>query len=233
MRITSIADTHNQHNKLVIEETDCLIHAGDFTLDGNVEEVIYFLEWFKDQPAKHKIFIAGNHEATLDEDHPMFNLSLKTVVSNLARQYGIFYLENTGILIEGIHIYGTPWTPAFHHFGFGGERDIYVEGDKYRGTRLLSSVYNQIPTNTNILICHGPPKDIQDVSRKGISCGSDEMIRTVHNLPNLKVFVNGHIHHSAGTKVVQNVLYINAAVLDDSYTLKFPPIVIDYKNDSI
>lgn len=233
MKITCISDTHNQHTSLNIGETDFLIHAGDFSYSGEEKEVTNFLDWFKDQPAKYKILVPGNHEVTLDEDHPYYSQKIKSSLVNFCTQHNIYYLENTGIFLEGLNIYGTPWTPAYHHYGFGGERDQWLEGDKYRGTKILSSIYKQIPENTNILICHGPPKDIQDISIKGISCGSDEMLRRISSLPNLNCYINGHIHHSAGMKIIKDVLFVNASVLDDMYLLnperRFLPKVIGYK----
>ena len=66
MRIICISDTHNQHEKLAIPEGDVLIHAGDWTGTGTLKQVISFIRWFANQPHKHKILIAGNHEITLD-----------------------------------------------------------------------------------------------------------------------------------------------------------------------
>jgi len=46
MKITIISDTHNKHNgldQLLTEESDVIIHCGDFTSMGYIEEVKKFL----------------------------------------------------------------------------------------------------------------------------------------------------------------------------------------------
>ena len=62
MTIICISDTHNKHEDLHIPEGDILIHAGDITESGTKRELKSFFEWFKNQPHKHKICIAGNHD---------------------------------------------------------------------------------------------------------------------------------------------------------------------------
>lgn len=65
MNILAISDTHNKHYQLKIPSCDLLIHAGDFTGNGDIFEIKDFLSWWHTQPARHKVFIAGNHELTL------------------------------------------------------------------------------------------------------------------------------------------------------------------------
>ena len=51
-----------------IPEGDILIHAGDFTRCGNLQEVREFNTWLGTLPHKHKIVIAGNHELSFDQE---------------------------------------------------------------------------------------------------------------------------------------------------------------------
>ena len=44
-----------------------MIHAGDFTRCGHLQEVKEFNNWLGKLPHKHKIVIAGNHELSLDQ----------------------------------------------------------------------------------------------------------------------------------------------------------------------
>ncbi|NRS87459.1 3',5'-cyclic AMP phosphodiesterase CpdA [Flavobacterium sp. 7E] len=62
MTLTLISDTHFRYNQLQLQGGDMLIHAGDLCDHGTEGEVIAFLKWFGEQPYKHKIFIAGNHD---------------------------------------------------------------------------------------------------------------------------------------------------------------------------
>ena len=74
MKIVSISDTHSKHNELEIPECDLFIHGGDFTYfsNGGESEIIDFLTWFSLQPAKHKVFIAGNHEVLWESKEQYF-----------------------------------------------------------------------------------------------------------------------------------------------------------------
>lgn len=44
-----------------------MIHAGDFTRCGHLQEVKDFNNWLGTLPHKHKIVIAGNHELSFDQ----------------------------------------------------------------------------------------------------------------------------------------------------------------------
>ena len=50
-----------------IPDGDVLIHAGDFTRCGHLQEVKEFNTWLGTLPHKHKIVIAGNHELSFDQ----------------------------------------------------------------------------------------------------------------------------------------------------------------------
>lgn len=74
IRIVCMSDTHSltHHIKFDIPDGDILIHAGDFTKCGKLDEVVEFNEWIGTLPHKHKIVIAGNHELSFDNTftHP-------------------------------------------------------------------------------------------------------------------------------------------------------------------
>ena len=64
MNITLISDTHTNHNDLnnSLIGGDVLIHSGDVSSRGNLEEISDFIKWFNSIDSyKQKIFIAGNH----------------------------------------------------------------------------------------------------------------------------------------------------------------------------
>jgi predicted phosphodiesterase len=66
-KIVCLSDTHTQHDKFTIPTSDLLIHAGDFTYEGDFFQVHDFCEWFAAQTqAQHRVVIAGNHELGLD-----------------------------------------------------------------------------------------------------------------------------------------------------------------------
>lgn len=66
LRILHISDTHGVHHRLRdLPEADVLVHSGDFTMNGSEAEALDFLEWLCDLPYRHKVFVAGNHDACL------------------------------------------------------------------------------------------------------------------------------------------------------------------------
>jgi hypothetical protein len=67
LRFVCCSDTHSYHAKHEIPDGDVFIHAGDWTRDGEQEDVESFVSWVRSLPHKHKIVIAGNHDLPLDD----------------------------------------------------------------------------------------------------------------------------------------------------------------------
>ena len=136
-RITGISDTHNKHNQLEgkLPGGDILIHAGDITSLGRKDEVKRFIKWFSRQEYKYKVFIAGNHDMTFDSEKLLRDKLahfegrteydtecaegkpdwLKDILA-VGLDGGTFYLENSSIDIEGIKIWGSPYSPKFGYY---------------------------------------------------------------------------------------------------------------------
>ena len=209
MKFTCISDTHNKHYHFTIEPCDVLIHAGDISSVGNMKNVKEFIKWFAEQPAKHKILIAGNHDFNFEIPVNKFD------TLEILKQNKIVYLENSEIIIEGIKIYGTPDQPYFYNWAFNKTSDELVES------------YSNIPKDTDILITHCPPEGILDyVSGQG-HVGSKELMDRVNIVkPNYHIF--GHIHEEFGKEYIDNVTYINASLLDDRYMPVNYPISFEY-----
>lgn len=211
MKIVLISDTHTQHRKLTIPECDILIHAGDISDRGELSQVYDFINWFADQPAKHCIFIAGNHDWS-------FTDSRKNKIREVLIQHPkVIYLEDSEITIEGIKFYGSPWTPTFYNWAFNADRG-----------KSIAHVWEKIPYDTDILIIHGPPYGYGDKVPYDGSVGCEDLLQKVLEVqPNLVIF--GHIHGGRGMyTITRKTTAINASVLDDSYILVGDPIVIDY-----
>jgi Icc-related predicted phosphoesterase len=227
MKIVAISDTHTSHAKFVIPECDVLIHSGDFSWTGEASEVSDFLAWFEQQPATHKLVIAGNHELAFDERQSRFDLAAKNI---LARRYehnnSVIYLEDEAYVVDGVKFYGTPWTTAFCGWAFNGYSD--AEAPHHRGAVVLSDVYSKIPEDTNVIICHGPPYDLVDRSSDGRRCGSVEMRNIMEELPLLRLYLCGHIHEARGSQVAcGNVNVCNVSSLGLDYEPAGPPVIID------
>lgn len=182
-RIWHISDTHTFHKLLTIPENiDIVIFSGDCSNPrdpyNNEPEVKQFIHWFKELPIKHKIFVAGNHDTSIEK-----GLIKKINFS----EYNIHYLENDYVNIEGIEIFGSPNTPSFGNWSFMKARD--------KMDKLWSKVHN----NVDIFIVHGPPKGILDLSyskdHKLEYCGCNALKRHILSRIKPKFCLFGHIHN--------------------------------------
>jgi Icc-related predicted phosphoesterase len=226
-KIVAISDTHTKHGALTIPECDILIHAGDFSHRGKLSEVANFAEWLAEQPAKHKVVIAGNHERTFDTNMGEFDATCRGIFK---RSMGIHYLEDTGIELEGLKIWGTPWTPRFCDWAFNGTRVI---DEPFERGVTLTERYNLIPNSIDILICHGPPYNLLDETCRGDHPGSDEMLTVMARLDDLKLFVCGHIHEGRGIDYHMGVPIVNACSVNSRYEAGHPPVIIHLDADGL
>lgn len=145
MRLVCISDTHNTHKTLNIPRGDILIHAGDATGQGTSLEVNRFLAWFSTRPHRHKILVAGNHDWLFQHDPD-------GAAQLLRANPGITYLQDSGVEIEGVKFWGSPWQPWFCDWAFNLPRN----------GPALRQVWNKIPLDTEVLITHGPPRGMLD-----------------------------------------------------------------------
>lgn len=224
--IRTISDTHCQHSRLKIEPCHILIHSGDACRTGTSGEMRDFLDWFKDQPAKHKIFVPGNHDQCLDEGKVKFfdrDLHRELLIGD----WGITYLQDRSAHVENFHFYGMPWTPEFFDWAFMGK----PSGDYPEfGKPLMRDVCEQIPSDVDILICHGPPAGILDINTIGKNVGSLDLRIVVDKIkPKLVIF--GHIHGGRGHLYQDNIDFVNACSLDEKYDRIGQPISIYIDND--
>lgn len=62
IRIVCISDTHNDDCTESLPDGDILIHSGDMTNDGTMEELHAAYDWIAALPHRVKIVIAGMRE---------------------------------------------------------------------------------------------------------------------------------------------------------------------------
>jgi len=65
IRIVCISDTHT-NTGMEVPNGDLLIHAGDLTNAGTIEEIQKQIDWLNTLPHKEKIVICGNHDSYFD-----------------------------------------------------------------------------------------------------------------------------------------------------------------------
>ncbi len=201
MRIVHISDTHNLHRKIKdLPFGDLIIHSGDVTMAGTDDELMNFINWFKQLDYKYKIFIGGNHDYCLEEENR------ETIQSLLPKN--VFYLDKSEIRIENINIFGLPFFVS-----------DAMSGDYEESIKL-------IPKDTSILITHRPPYGILDYSGT-INYGCKDLEKAISEIkPRYNLF--GHIHDAYGIKETPQTTFANTALVDEHYNLINKPFVFDY-----
>ena len=210
MKIWHISDTHTYHGLLKVpEDIDMVIHSGDATNPrdpyASEQEMLNFISWFGSLPIKHKVFVAGNHDLCIERN-------LVTKIDFMKN--GIVYLENDYTEVEGIKIWGSPFTPTFGQgWAFNKKRSA------------LHDIWKEIPDDVDIVVVHGPPKGILDLAYHQLNCiefCGDEALRKRMYLLNPKLCLFGHIHNNddiinAGTMKLSNhdTIYSNGSVVTD------------------
>lgn len=209
-RIVCLSDTHNRNEQIIVPDGDILIHAGDATIRGTIDEIVLFNEWFANLPHQYKIFVAGNHDWLFETNNRFARKLLDS---------SIHYLQDSSVKIENLKIYGSPWQPRFFDWAF----------NLNRGAELAEK-WKLIPDDADILITHGPPFGILDeVPRRYFveNTGCEDLRKRVETIrPKLHVF--GHIHCGYGATEKFGVKFINASNCDESYEPTNAPIVIDF-----
>ena len=184
MKIWHISDTHGSHKSLVIPEgIDVVIHSGDCSNYrdpyNNESEVRDFIDWFSGVDIPTKIYVAGNHDTSIEKG---------LIMGNDFTDNGITYLENESIVLDGIKIFGSPHTPQFGQWAF------------MKARHKLERVWGMaIDDDVDVIVTHGPPKGILDLAedRNGCLeyCGDKSLLNRVKEV-NPKLVLFGHIHNA-------------------------------------
>jgi Icc-related predicted phosphoesterase len=241
MKITLISDTHTKHRNIGTSKDfrknnqpldlpggDILIHAGDFMNSGyNPMEAMEFFRWFDEiDNYDTKVFIAGNHDRWM-QDKPEDARGILTgykTIEYLQDEECVLYFDgpNGDFPEDNIRIYGSPWQPEFFNWAFNLPRN----GEE------MKARWDAIPTNTDILITHGPPYGYLDIpGGQSIRVGC-EMLR--HRVDEIrpKIHVFGHIHGSYGHYYNGHTHFFNASVLNERYDYANLPFTFEWNPDT-
>jgi Icc-related predicted phosphoesterase len=207
MKIVCISDTHLKHD-FKVPNGDILVHAGDLTSTGTMQQVIIAANWLIPFPHKYKVFVAGNHD-TLFETNPK-------VAEAIFKAKNVHYLFENGITIKGIKFWGTPYQPTYNNRAFNLQR----------GSKELKAKFDKIPYDLDVLITHSPPYGILDISEvDNQHAGDEELLRVVLDRKP-KVHIFGHIHGGYGQLQTEHTHFINAATCNGRYQPVNKPIVV-------
>ena len=209
MKVLHISDTHGYHDLLSIQDDiDMVIHSGDaanyrdpYT---NEAEMWKFLDWYAAVPVRHKIYVPGNHDSSI------FHGLIKP---ERFRDRGIHCVIDQSIEIDGVKLWGSPWTPTFGNWSYNRDRS------------KLNKLWMTIPDDTDVVITHGPPMGVLDLSRNAQGelemCGCSALKKRVLVIqPRYHLF--GHIHNydniiNAGQTQLSGykTVFSNASVVTD------------------
>ncbi len=210
MRLVLLSDTHNLHLEMApVPDGDLVIHAGDLTGMGTLPEIAAFFDWFGGLPHRHKVVIAGNHDFGFERRAP----EAEALVPD-----GVIYLRDSGVEIEGLRLYGSPWQPWFMDWAFNLERGPDI-----------AARWALIPEDVQVLITHGPPHGVLDETsnRPPERAGCEDLAARLGELPDLRLHVFGHIHEGYGRLVQDGRTSVNASICDAAYVPRNLPVVVD------
>jgi len=218
-KIVCISDTHCQLSKVAIPDGDILVHSGDLTYRGTVKETSKELFELSKHRARFKAIVLteGNHDWLGARDpHTM---------DQMCKDNGVILLRDSGVEIEGIRFYGSPWQPEFCNWSFNLPRG-----------QALKEKWALIPEDTQVLLTHSPPMSILDCVEKfdkktgtmGVDhVGCVDLYNRVTALKQLKLHIFGHLHYSYGQIQKGSVTYVNASVCTEQYAPLNKPIIFE------
>lgn len=214
-RILIISDTHGmQFPTGVNVQADVAVHCGDLTQHSKLGEFRAGIKQMEMINAPLKLIIAGNHDFALDI--PIFRRKICEAsrlealddvlvkkeygdfgaareIMNKAKDKGIIFLD------EGSHrfslqngalftVYASPYTPST------------ISSNEW-GFQYSSSHSFSIDSETDIVITHGPPHGIMDMSTEKKRIGCPQLFAAVAKAqPRIHCF--GHVHEGWGAKLV-------------------------------
>lgn len=175
-------------------------HNVDFQHNWINDTFIPYLEQLKTK-YKNIVFCAGNHDFVFER------YDVKSIFKNPLPS-SIYYLQNTDIVLNGVKIWGSPYSLPFFNWAFMEEEE------------KLDILYSSIPIDTDIVISHGPAYNKCDrIEHTEKPLGSKSLLSHIFRIQP-KILLTGHIHSAAS----EDIQYINNTVckcvsyLDERYT---------------
>jgi Icc-related predicted phosphoesterase len=221
LRVITVADTHLFHNEIDIPEGDVLVHCGDFSRTGHVNEIRRVNGWLQEIGPRFRyvLVVAGNHDQCFcpKKASELIREEAKRVL--LQGTANVRYLEDESTWIDDVEFYGSPWQPEFCDWGFNLPRN----------SEELKEKWAAIPETTDVLITHGPPKGVLDLNRRdSFACGCELLHDRIRELqPTYHLF--GHIHEGYGVNqyILRPTVCVNASVCNERYEPLNQPIVLE------
>lgn len=211
MRLAATSDLHGHLPE--VPACDLLLIAGDIAPVSRHDVKFQarwldetFRRWLEAVPARHVVGIAGNHDFVFER-----------APDAVAQDLPWTYLQDEAACVEGLRLWGSPWTPWFYDWAFNAPRHDSEEA-------FLTERYAAVPDETDLLLVHGPPRGYGDLTARRERVGSDALLRLVDRVePALAVF--GHIHEARGSWTRGSSILANVSAVDLHYRPVAEPVV--------
>lgn len=226
MKVVALSDLHGELPEINTVAVIYCICGDIFPLNIQMNDrkcrlwlVNHFIPWANALPCGHVVLIAGNHDF-------VFERMETEDIRKLFEGSKVIYLENDGIQLEGLNIFGTPWC---HQFG----RWAFMTDDE-----SLAELYEEIPEGVDILLTHDAPYGTSDILFQRVSWNTGEHIgciplrnAIIEKKP--KLVLHGHLHSTNHDKetLVESDVY-NVSLLDENYDLVYEPLILDVNEHS-
>ena len=226
MLIAGMSDTHGTLKYIQLkDEVDVLCISGDFS-PLKLQRSIYptdkkgtmrywikneFIPWLQSQPARHIVFIPGNHDFVTEcEWFPEW-------IGEILPE-NMHYLCNGSITIDDVAFYGCPYSDLQGWAWYSDENP-----DNYT-----------IKGSADIMLVHAAPDYNglgQTVTRWGLyNYGSKALMEALHERAP-KLLLCGHIHGGSHRPEMYDsrCLMLNVSVKDEDYSESYYPAIIDFQ----
>ena len=201
MLILALSDLHGHLPTLPKLNLDVLVIAGDICPVGTHVRLLEQAHWYRDVfnpwleslDVKNKIITWGNHDWAPER------------VPHLMPTISASVLNDSGIGINGINFWGSPWQLRFHDWAFNLDEPE------------IARKYENIPNNISVLVSHGPPFGYGDKTFLNENVGSPSLTKAIID-KNIKITITGHIHPAFGEYRIPSGQYVfNSSVVDNKY----------------
>ena len=134
-------------------------------------------------------------------------------IETIDAESGAVCIHNKEHIIDGIKFFGSAYTPKYGTWAFMNTEE---QAKRY---------WENAPLDVDVLVTHGPPKGVLDMTILGDHAGSQALFDYVKKVnPHYHFF--GHIHEAYGVDIYTSckTVFINACVLDEKYKSLHQPI---------
>ena len=233
VKICAISDIHG--TLIDVPECDILCICGDILpldIQRNQNRSIAWLagpfqKWALNAPCKYVIMIWGNHDFIGETWHRggLEGWEQEEILfqNDMGPDPKLHILQDETFTAMGINFYGTSWCPSLKGWAFYGDSET------------LTDKFSNIPTNTDVLLTHCPPK----FGQQGIvlqqnnwnflsNFGCEELQEAIEKKFAVKstttYILSGHIHSGNHCEEVNGgLVYRNVSIKDENYEPVYLP----------